>query len=248
MTRPFPIFEPLELQRRRILFAAALIDPITGATVSEGLRVSVDRLTSPPITSRSGYFVWLAEEPLRPTKLTIAPGRTPYEPDIHDIPQLPAPPPDDAALPVIFNKDRLQRIFLRPTAAYPFPDNALVLRGMLRETAAANTAAVLDARIAIEWQSEPVRIGGAPTWIASPAAGLTNSSGAFAVALALPAGAHPLTAAGKDITVHIRVDRGGGPRISNDIELPAASGDPVAGRGNNWSFKNPIAWSGLTPV
>lgn len=247
MTQPFPIYAP-ELQRRRILFAVALIDPITGATVNEGLRVSVDKLTGPPIVNRSGYFVWQAEEPLRPTTLTIAPQRAPFEPDTSAIPALPAPPADDASAPVVADNARLLRIFLRPTAAYPFPDNALVLRGTLRETAAANAASVPGARIAIEWQSEPSQMGGAPVWIGSPAAGMTDSRGAFAVALALPAGAHPLTAAGKDITVHIRVDRGGGARISNDIELPAASGDPVAGRGNNWSFKNPIAWSDLTPV
>jgi hypothetical protein len=247
MTQPSQIFGP-ELQRRRILFAAALIDPITGATVSEGLRVSVDKLTSPPIISRSKYFIWLAEEPLRPTTLTIAPGRAPFEPDISAIPALPAPAADDPSAPIVVDNARLLRIFLRPTAAYPFPDNALVLRGTLRETTAANAAPVLGARIAIEWKSEPTQMGGAPVWVVSAAAGRTDSRGAFAAALALPARARPLTSAGKDMTVRIRVDRGSGARISNDIELPAASGDPVAGRGNNWSFKDPIAWSGLTPV
>lgn len=244
MTQPLAIFAP-ELQRRRILFAAALIDPITGATVSEGLRVSVDELTRAPIVNRRGYFVWQAEEPLRPTKLTIAPGLTPYEPDIHDIPMLPAPPPDDPSLPVVFEKDRLQPIFLRPTAAYPFPDNALVLRGTLREGA----APVTGARVAIEWKSEPPKLIVIPPWMTSPAEGLTGSAGGFVAALVLPKGSHPLTTVGKNITVRLRIDRGReGVRVGGEIDLPAASGDPVAGYGNNWSFKNPIAWSDLTPV
>ena len=71
---------------------------------------------------------------------------------------------------------------------------------------------------------------------------------ALAASLALPRGADPVMTTGKVITVRLRVDRSGGTRVGNAIELPAASGDPVTGRGNNWSFKDPVAWSGLTPV
>src|SRR5262245_65772069 len=61
MMRPFPISQP-ELLRRRVLFAVALTDPLTGMLVSSGMRVSVDQLESPPIVNHSGHFVWLAED------------------------------------------------------------------------------------------------------------------------------------------------------------------------------------------
>jgi hypothetical protein len=247
MTQPFPISSP-ELQRRRVLFAAVLTDPITGATVSEGLRVSVDKLTRPPIVNRRGYFVWLAEEPLRPTTLTITPGRAPFEPDSHAVGALPAPPPDDPAAPFVVDEARLLPILLRPTAAYPFPDNALVLRGTLRETAAANAPAVAGARVAVEWKSEPDKNHASQFWIDSLAEGLTGSGGGFAAALALPPGADPVTTAGKVITVRLLAGRSGSTRVGNDIELPADPHGPVTGRGNNWTFTDPISWSDLTPV
>jgi hypothetical protein len=247
MTQPFPVFGS-ETTRRRILFAAALIDPITGALVSEGLRVSVDTLARPPIVNRSGYFVWLAEEPLRPTVLTIVPERAPFEADTQPIPPLPDPPPEDSSLPVVFDDARLRRIFLRPTAAYPFPDNALVLRGRLRETAAASAPAVGRADVCIEWYAEAFVMGDLPGWIASAAAGVTAAGGEFAAALALPAGARPVAPAGKNITLRLRFERPGGVRLSDAIELPAAPNDPVTGRANSWMLNNSLAWSDLTPA
>ena len=209
--------------------------------VSEGLRVSVDRLAGPPIVNRSGYFVWLAEEPLRPTVLTIVPERAPFEADTQPIPPLPDPPPEDSSLPVVFDKTRLKPIFLRPTAAYPFPDNALVMRGKLRETAAANAPAIAAATIRIEWQAQK---GGTSTWVASPAAGLTDAGGEFAAALALSPGMRPLAATG--ISLRLRFERSGATRFSDVIDLPAASGDPVTGRANSRMLKNSLAWSDLT--
>jgi hypothetical protein len=192
--------------------------------------------------------VWLADEPLRPTTLTIVPERVPFEPDNSAIPQLPDPPSDDTSAPLAVDDARLLRIFLRPTAAYPFPDNALVLRGALHESAAANAPAVKGARILIEWKSEAAQMGGSPTWVVSPATGATDSRGAFAAALALPPAAHPLAPTGKDISLRLRVERAGAARVSNDVDLPAGPGDPVTGRGNNLMLKDSLAWSGLTPV
>ena len=248
MTRPFPI-SAATLQRRRILLAVALIDPITGDVVSEGMRVSVDKLASPPIVNRTGYFVWLAEGAARPTTVTIVPERLPFEPDTSTIPALPEPPPDDPAAPVAFKNERLLRIFLRPTGAYPFPDNAVVLRGNIRETPTPDAPPVQGARVVLEWCSEATDMSGSSVWIKSLAAGATDARGGFTAAFAMPPGARMHAPAGKDISLHLRFERAGGARIGGDIDLPAAPDDAtIVRQGNNWILKNSLAWSDLNPA
>jgi len=237
--RPFPISQP-ELLRRRVLFAVALTDPLTGMLVSNGLHVSVDKLESPPIVNHSGHFVWLAENGGRPTTVTIDPDGAPYEADTVAVPALPDPPPVDPTQPTAPVDDSLRRqvIFLRPSAAYPFPDGATVVRGKLQETAASDAAPIAGTAVAIEWFSEP-------HWVRSFAVGTTDSHGEFAAALALPSGARASVQPHEDIELRLRFDRAGTIRLGKPIALPPANGAPFVVRRNTVFLNDPVAWDQL---
>lgn len=184
MSSPFPISAP-DLVRRRILFAVALVDPISGALVSEGMRVRADGLVGKPIVNASGHFVWLAEGTARPNAVIVTPGNRPFEPEARNVAPIPDPPGEDPlqpAIPIDQTARRL-RILLRPTPAYPFPDGITVLHGRLQETAAANAPRVADAAVEPQWNDLLLN------WNSSIAAGATTASGEFRAALLLPANA-----------------------------------------------------------
>lgn len=233
-----------DLLRRRVLFAVALVDPLSGQLISSGMQVSVDGLIRRPIVNRSGYFVWLVEGDARPSIVTVVPDGAPYEGETVAVGTLPAPPPEDASLPIdpADEPNRRLQIFLRPTAAYPFPDGAIVVRGKLRETAAPNAPAVPDARIALEWKSDTAK------WMPSAAAAATSAHGEFAAALTLPPGAKPERAATKIIGLRLRCDRAGTVRVGSEIVLPPAPGDPISSDRNSYFLKTPVAWNQLQPL
>ncbi|MEH2530782.1 hypothetical protein V1277_002841 [Bradyrhizobium sp. AZCC 1588] len=186
MTSPFPISAP-DLLRRRILFAVALVDPISGALVSEGVRVEADGLVGKPIVNRSGHFVWLAEGAARPNAVTVTPENRPFEPETRNVAPIPDPPAEDPlqpAIPIDQTARRL-RILLRPTPAYPFPDSVTQLHGRLQETAAANAPRLAGAAVEPQWKDATQ----AGNWHPSIALGLTAVNGEFRTALLLPPGA-----------------------------------------------------------
>jgi hypothetical protein len=246
MMRPFPISQP-ELLRRRVLFAVALTDPLTGALVSSGIRVFVDKLESPPIINQSGHFVWLAENGGRPTTVTIDPDGAPYEADSVPVPALPDPPLVDPAQPAVPIDDSLRRqvIFLRPSAAYPFPDGATVVRGKMQETAASDAAPIAGAAVAIEWFSEKDPNNSTQHWVRSFTLAKTDSHGEFAAALALPVGARAAVQTHETIELRLRFDRAGAVRVSEKIALPPPDGAPYKVQRNTVFLDGPVAWDQL---
>jgi hypothetical protein len=222
--------ENSELIRRRVLLAVALVDPITGDLVSRGVKVSVDKLAGRPILNRSGYFVWLAEDDVRPTEVTVEPDGAPFEAQTAKIKPPPDPPPENLLQPTTpvedGDEERLTRVFLRPTADYPFPDSAIVLRGQLRETRDENSPLVPNAFVVLEWKSyppppppPPAPPWPRPYWRRSPAVAQTDASGEFGAALVLPAGAKA-DAGDKLIVLRLRVQREDKARVSDEIPLP----------------------------
>jgi hypothetical protein len=181
MTASFPVSAP-DLVRRRVLFAVALVDPITGALVSEGMRVDADGLIGKPIVNASGHFVWLAEGAARPNAVTVTPEDRRFEPEARNVAPIPDPPAEDPLQPAIPIDQTLRRlrILLRPTPAYPFPDGATVLHGRLQETAAAKAPRVAGAAVEPQWKD----LGA--NWNASVATGVTTTNGEFRAALLLP--------------------------------------------------------------
>src|SRR5262249_41086089 len=63
---------------RDVLFAVELLDPVTLARVGEGIELVAHGLRGRPVRNGSGLFVWLKED-ARLEKITIDPGRLPYE-------------------------------------------------------------------------------------------------------------------------------------------------------------------------
>jgi hypothetical protein len=204
MTATSPITAP-ELSRRRVLFAVALVDPVTGARVSRDVRVIADGLSGQPIISHSGFFVWLAEGAARPNSVRVVPDGAPYRPATVAVPALPDPPPEDPgqASPVVDSTQRLLRIVLRPSDAYPFPDGVTLLYGRLLETAAAGAAAVAGVSCVVQWKDD---VSG--NWKPSLAAGVTSATGEFKVGVQLPVGAKADGGPDK-ITVRVVFDRSG---------------------------------------
>jgi hypothetical protein len=242
-----------DVLRRRVLFAVGLVDPLTGEFISSGIKVSVDGLVRRPIVNRTGYFVWLVEGDARPSEVTVIPDGAPYERETVAVDTLPPPPPEDPSLP-IDRKDEPQRrlhIFLRPTAAYPFPDGAIIVRGKLRETDAPNAPGVTDARIGLDWNAEPPPTTTLATevahWISSPAAAATSEHGEFTVALALPPGAKP--AHKTTFGLRLRCERAGDIRTGIEIVLPPVEHGPIkASDRNSYFFNDPVIWNQLKPL
>jgi hypothetical protein len=204
MSALFPVLAP-DLIRRRVLFAVALVDPITGRLVSRGLRVTADGLAGRPVVNHSGHFVWLSEGAARPTRVRVAPDGAPFEPESIAVGVLPDPAPDDPQLPPVTVDPSLRRlrIPLRPTPAYPFPDGVTLVHGRLKETTAADAAAVANAEVEPQWQLDD-----AATWKSSAARARTGATGEFTGALLLPADAKPEGDSGK-IAMRVVFDRAG---------------------------------------
>ncbi len=112
---------------RRVLFAVELIDPVTQSLVWQGFKVKPAGLSNKPIINRSGRLVWLLEKDAWPGVITVDPDDAPFE--SHTQPAPPRPADILKAKP----NERLVRIVLRPTAAYPFDTGATVVRGALVE-------------------------------------------------------------------------------------------------------------------
>lgn len=248
-----------DLLRRRVLFAVGLVDPLTGEFVSSGMRVSVDGLLRQPIVNRTGYFVWLVEGDARPSEVRVVPDGAPYESETVPVGTLPPPPPEDPSLPPPpedppTNPDDVPKrhlhIFLRPTAAYPFPDGAIIVRGKLRETDAPDAPVVTDARIGLDWNAEPppttTLAAEVAHWISSPAAAATSEHGEFTVALALPPGAKP--AHKTTFGLRLRCEHDGELRVGDEIVLPPVENGPIKASGrNSYFFNKPVAWKLLHP-
>lgn len=231
---------------RRVLFAVELIDPITQMLMWQGITVRAAGLTSKPIISRSGRFVWLVEKDAWPGEITVDPGGNPYSP--HTQPAPPRPPDILEAPPA----QRLTRIVLRPTAAYGFETGATVVRGTLKErTDIPDATAVEGAIVQLAWQ-DVLTNGWTP---GPPQAGevwpLTGSKGEFAALLQLnaPPPADPDLDRGL-LKARVQVTRSGQTRATPD-NYPFLPGAADAGRvpeGRLLPRDVTLGWNELTPI
>jgi hypothetical protein len=131
---------------RHVLFAVELVDPVTQSITWRGLTVTADGIQAKPIISRSGRFVWLIEKDAWPGVITVDPGRTPFTR------QTQPAPPRPADLLTATPAERLVRIALGPTPAYPFDTGATVVRGGLKERVdIPNAPAVAAAVVQLAW-------------------------------------------------------------------------------------------------
>jgi hypothetical protein len=134
-----------DVLERRVLFALELVDPITGARVTEGLDVGVADVAGKPILNHSGRLVWLVEGTAWPGAITVTPTTAPYAPHVQ------APPPRPADVLTATAAQRLVRIVLRPTVAYTFDTGVTAVRGSLREQIGVPSRPVAGARVQLAW-------------------------------------------------------------------------------------------------
>lgn len=223
MTRPFEIKRPPEqAYLRNVLFAIELLDAVTMARVSRGVKVAADGLRGLPIINESGMFVWLAEDLAPLTKVTIEPGVLPYERV-----EIPAA---DLQLP-------LTTIQLAPRPDYGFTAGVTGLRGTLIEERVNPPIPVRDAAVRLRWLDDN------SVWRDAPTTSHTDMNGGdFAAILRLAPFEVPLLDAAGAVTVHLRVRRGADERSSADFKLPQ-------GRVTDPSALDPLmfAWDELQP-
>jgi hypothetical protein len=245
MIRP-PFAGRPDVLDRRVLFAVELIDPITHAIVSQGVTVTAPDMQAKPIVSRSGRFVWLVEHDAWPTTITVEPGFTAYAPHTQ-----PAPPRPTDIL-AVSPAQRLARIVLRPTAAYPFETGATVVRGTLRERVdILNAPVVPEAIVQLAWLDTlsgdwtPDRPQAGQVWPT------TGPNGEFAALLQLnaPPPADPDLDRGL-LKVRVQVTRGPATRATPDTFpfLPSAADAGRVPEGRLLPSDVTLGWNELTPI
>jgi hypothetical protein len=207
MTRP-EVHLPIEQAYvRDVLFGVELLDAVTLARVSDGVKVVAEGLHGKPIVSASGFFVWLGKDltPLR--KVTIDPGLLPYERVERD--------PSELTLP-------LTVVELPPRADHPFADGVTGMRGTLIEDRVGRVP-VGGAAVHLRWLDEN------SVWHDAPAPSHTGDGGDFVAVLRLTAQEVPELDANDQLTVRLRARRGAAERESTDLKLPRGHvADPSA--------------------
>lgn len=204
MSRPFEVRLPLERAYvRNVLFAVELLDAVTLARVSQGVKVLAEGLQGTPFVNASGLFVWLNEDigPLR--KITIDPGILPYESVECAAADLQRP---------------LTTIELPPRVHYPFRGGITGLRGTLveeRTVPPERPVPVPNAEVRLRWLDED-----GVTWRDAPTASRTAAAGDFAAIMRLAPTQVPRPNADGTFTVRLRARRPVlGARDSDDLQL-----------------------------
>ena len=231
---------------RRVLFAVELVDPVTQTIVWQGMSVTAPDVQAKPIISRSGRFVWLVEGDAWPTTIAVDPGFMPYA--AHTQPAPPRPVDVLVASPA----ERLTRILLRPTVAYPFDTGATVVRGTLRERVDIPNAPVVEGAIVqLAWHDAFW-----DTWTPGPPlAGetwpQTGANGEFAALLQLnaPAPAVPDLSRGL-LKARLQITRGPATRATPDTFpfLPNAADAGRVPEGRLLPRDVTLGWNELTPI
>jgi hypothetical protein len=245
MSHP-PFADKPDVLERRVLFAVELIDPITQYLVSQNVTVTPADIAQKPIINRSGRFVWLFEGTAWPGDITVEPDGIPFE--RHTQPAPPRPADLNTATP----NERLVRVVLRPTAAYPFDTGATVVRGRLVEnTTVPNLVPVAGALVQLAWFDLWTNV-----WSpAPPQPGevwpQTSERGEFAALLQLhaPPPADPDLDRGL-LRARVQVTRGAATRAT-PLNFPFLPGAADAGRvpeGKVLPSDVTLGWSQLTPI
>jgi len=206
MSRPFEVRLPLEQgYRRGVLFAVELLDGVTLARVSQGVKLVAHGLHGEPVVNAGGLFVWLKEDLTVLERITIDPGRLPYE-TVELKPGELKPPP----LPTT--------VELPPRVDYVFAAGVTGLRGVLieeRTVPPRRPVPVRGATVRLRWLDED-----GVTWRDAPTISHTSSNGDFVAILRLPPAAAPRLDASGALTVRLRASREGVERGSADLQLP----------------------------
>ncbi len=209
------------------LLAVELVDPVTLALVSSKVTLTATGLAGNPRIGFSGRFVWLSEGDAWPSSFAFDPRGLPY--DAQTITALPKP----ANLATASGAERLLRVTLRPTAAYPFGDGLSVVRASLRESDAAGAAPVAGAEIRLLWKK-------GSNWIDDGAFAVSNAAGDFAAWLRLPANAKPVVDEQGRLQLQMRVVRTiNGAAVEKSMNLAI-----IDGRVND--LPTAPAWSAMT--
>jgi hypothetical protein len=227
MIQRFVIRQPRELAyTRKALFALELLDGVTLARVSDGIKIVTDGLRLKPTINASGLFVWRKEDLSALRTITIEPGALPYQDRTLQRAELRLPP-----LP-----NPLNSIELSPRIDYAFPAGVTGIRGTLIEERVDPSVPVEDATVHLSWLDDD-----GVSWREAPTSALTNAKGDFAAVLRLTSKEVPHLDAGGNVTVRVRVRRNeGNERSSADVKL-------VQGRLTEPTTSNPMtfAWDEL---
>jgi len=174
-----PLLRPLlgrDQLDRRVLVAVELFDPVAQELVTSRVIIKAQGLLGEPIRSWSGRFVWLVENDVWPTAISVEPVGLPFAPRT-------IVPPVPPSFPSATATERLVRIVLQPTAAYDFADVTAV-RGRMFESALPASPPVTNGRTQLAWFDLH-----SSTWVpaapALPHAPVTDAKGQFAAFLRL---------------------------------------------------------------
>lgn len=221
MSSAFPIHSPLEqAYRRRVLFAAEIVDAVTLGPVTRGLDVRATGLKRTPVINSSGFFVWLEEGGQQPQDVVIEASKTPYE---------------SITVPALLQPDRSIRIELAPRYDYPFPAGVTAMRGGLIEARVNPPVPVAGAEIWLQWIDDNAA---GTTWVDAPTHSHSAGNGDFAALLRLSSQQQPRLNADGSLRARLRVRRPAGTLTSAEFSLREGrvSGPPL-----------PFAWNELVP-
>jgi len=197
---------------RKVLFALELLDAVTLTRVSQGIRrVTAEGLKyETPITSASGYFVWLDQDITPLTRITLDLGVLPY-----DTLEIPA---SDVQIPPPAVGPPLVSFQLQPRLDYAFSAGTTGMRGGLIETRVPPPQVptpVVGAEVLLRWLDDDNT-----TWHDAPTSSRTNSDGDFVSILRLGPSDAPDLDADRKVTVRFVARRGPLERRSPDLKLP----------------------------
>lgn len=219
---------------RKVLFALELVDAVTLARVSQGVKkvVAQGLKYDRPILGASGYFVWLEQDMTPLTKITLDLGGLPYDPLEIPASAIQIPPPAVGPPLVTFQ--------LHPRLDYPFSAGNTGIRGALIETRVVPPQVptpVAGAEVALRWlENDNI------TWRDSPTVSQTNSDGDFVSILRFAPTDAPELDPDRKLTVQLRVRRGPSERRSPDLPLPQGRiADPLT------MSELTFAWDELNP-
>lgn len=212
---------PENAYRRRVAFAAEVLDAVTLSRITDGLLVRATAMQAGPVVNWGGLFVWLDDgKPLAPQLIVVDPGRLPY-----------AGASVNAPLP----PSRLVQIELAPGRGYGFRQGVTALRVRLVEAEAGPAAAVARAEIWLSWIG-PGNSG--TTWTEAPGRTRTDEDGEAALFLRFRPKHDPARSPAGSLRARLSVKRGATVRVSDEILL-------AEGRAVTWPA--PFAWDKLKP-
>ena len=198
MPRRFPVGMVEIGWNRRVLCGAEIVDAVTLAPVTEGIRVRADGLSNKPTVNHSGFHYWLEEGNAQPQRISV----TSLDELYSDVDTLPPVPPRKSV-----------RIELAPRSGYPFPAGATAARGTINVSQVGPVRPVVGAAVRLQWSDGAV-------WVDTPTQVTTDERGAFAAPLRLAPKDEPRLIAG-GMAVRLRVRRGSITRTSDEFALPA---------------------------